>query len=275
MRIAFIQFAPAYCDLDETLRRLDPLLDQCRGADLIVLPELCNSGYNFASRDDALASAVSLDGGAFVEHTTEQCAQLDCEIVAGLNEQDGDRLYNSAALISSNGVVGVYRKLHLFMNEKDIFEPGDRGLPVFDRPYGRVGIQICFDWAFCESWRVLAVKGAEIIAHPSNLVIPGKCQRAMPVYAMTNRVFIATANRIGTERDLTFTGRSLIVAPSGDVLAEAPSGEPAVRIVEIDPADARDKMLTPRNDALTDRRPEEYTSLCETKIGHAARPSVK
>ena len=126
--------------------------------------------------------------------------------------------------LTRDGIAGHYRKLHLFVNEKDIFEPGDLGLPVFDRPYGRVGMQVCFDWAFPEAWRVLALKGADVICHPANLVLPGLAQSALPIYALTNRVFIATANRVGTEGELTFTGTSLIADPGGRVLSQAPPG---------------------------------------------------
>jgi predicted amidohydrolase len=123
-------------------------------------------------------------------------------------------------------------------------------------------MQVCFDWAFCEGWRVLALRGAEVVAHPSNLVIPGRAQRALPAYAMTNRLFIATANRIGTEGELTFTGRSLIADPAGEVLVDGPPDAPIAAMVRIDPARARDKALTPRNDAFGDRRPDQYGDLC-------------
>jgi predicted amidohydrolase len=261
MRTACIQFAPAFLDPEETIRRLDPLLDDAAGSDLVVLPELCNSGYNFQSRDEAFACAEPADSGPFLAHLAGRCSELGCEIVTGFNERDGDVLYNSAALLSGSGLVGVYRKLHLFMNEKDHFLPGDRGLPVFDRPYARVGMQVCFDWCFPEPWRILALKGAQIVAHPANFVLPGKAQRAIPVHAMINRVFVANANRLGTERNLTFTGRSLIADTNGELIAEASQTEPAVVSAEILPAAARDKAMTPRNDAFADRRPEAYGEL--------------
>jgi len=244
------------------VRRLEPLLHRADGADLIVLPELANSGYNFPHRAAAWEASEPIGSSPFLEFLTRKCAEHVCEIVAGLNERAGDRLYSSAVLLSARGVEGIYRKLHLFMNEPDIFQPGDLGLPVFDREYGTVGIQICFDWAVCEPWRILMLKGADIICHPSNLVIPGKAQRAIPVYAMTNRLFIATANRIGTEGELTFTGGSLIADPEGATLAEAPQTDSAMLVADVDLTRARDKALTPRNDAIDDRRPDQYGELC-------------
>jgi predicted amidohydrolase len=262
VKLAVVQFCPAFCDRDESIRRLDPLLDSCRGADLIVLPELSNSGYNFKSRDEAMQCAEPVDSGPFLDYLTRKSGELNCEIVAGFNERAGDRLYNSAALLSAVGLEGWYRKMHLFVDEPDYFQPGDLGLPVFDRDYGTIGILICFDWCFCETWRILALRGAELICHPSNLVIPGKAQKAVPVHAMTNRVFIATANRIGTERELTFTGLSLIADPRGEVLCQASQAQAGVTTVELDPAQARDKAMTRRNDAFGDRRPDEYGDIC-------------
>jgi predicted amidohydrolase len=265
MKLACIQFEPAFLDRDETIRRLDPWLDEAAGAggvDLVVLPELCNSGYDFGSRDEASSCAERADDGPFLAHLAKRCAELGCEIVTGFCERAGDDLYNSAALVSAGGVEGLYRKLHLFLNERDIFLPGDRGLPVFDRPYGRVGMQVCFDWSFPEPWRVLALAGAEIVAHPANFVLPGKAQAAIPVHAMLNRIFVANANRVGSEGDLVFTGRSLIAGVDGEVLAEASQTEPGVVSAEIDPTAARNKAVTARNDALADRRPREYAALC-------------
>jgi predicted amidohydrolase len=120
---------------------------------------------------------------------------------------------------------------------------------------------VCFDWIFPEVWRILALKGADIICHPSNLVLPGLAQRAIPIHALTNRVYVVTANRIGTEGDLTFTGVSTIANPRGDILAQASQAKEELVVQEIDIAVARDKMITPRNHLLTDRRPEQYALL--------------
>jgi predicted amidohydrolase len=262
MKIAVIQFAPALCDREETIRRVDPMLEEASGADLIVLPELANSGYSFPDRRAAWEASEPVASSPFLEYLTGMCEAHACDIVTGLCERAVDRLYNSAVLLSARGVEGIYRKLHLFMDEPDIFEPGDLGLPVFERDYGTIGIQICFDWALCEPWRILMLKGAELICHPSNLVIPGKAQRAIPVYAMTNRLFIVTANRIGTEGSLTFTGRSLIADPEGGTLAEASQREATTLVVDVDLSQAQNKALTPRNDAIADRRPDQYGELC-------------
>jgi len=177
--------------------------------------------------------------------------------VAGFNECDGDLLYNASVLVGPQGVIGKFRKLHLFMDEKDIFEPGNLGLPVFDIGYCKVGMLVCFDWVFPEAWRVLSLAGAHVICHPSNLVLP-YAQQAVPVHTMVNRIYAVTCNRTGTEKDLTFTGQSIIANPAGEVLSRAPADGDAISIVEVDIAQAENKGITARNDVFADRRTDVY-----------------
>lgn len=268
MKIGFMQFAPALGDVGATLATLDRLMPQARGADLLVLPELCNSGYHFQSAQQAWDTSEEVPTGRFVRHLEGICQQYGVHLVSGLNERDGDRLYNSAVLVGPQGYVGRYRKLHLFLNEKDYFQPGDVGLPVFDIGSCKAGMLVCFDWIFPEVWRVLMLRGADVICHPSNLVLPGLAQRAVPIHALVNRLFTVTANRVGSERDLTFTGLSTIANPKGEVLAQASATGEEVLIVDVDMAEARDKQITARNHLQMDRRPEEYRTLA-TKGGGA------
>ena len=226
-------------------------------ADLLVLPELANSGYHFESQGQSAQLAEPVDG-PFVALLRELARARNLTLVSGLAERDGSTLYNSAVLVRPDGSTELYRKLHLFLNEKDHFAPGNLGLPVFQVGAARIGLLICFDWQFPEAWRTLALRGADIVCHPSNLVLPGLAQRAIPVHALLNRLYVVTANRIGTESGLTFTGRSILVGPRGELLAEAPEASEETRVVEIDPFLARDKSVTPRNDLLADRRPEHY-----------------
>lgn len=261
MKIGFVQFAPTLGDVAATLRYLDRLIEVASGADLLVLPELCNSGYNLTSAEMAWATSETVENSVFIRHLAGLCRRHGCHIVSGFNERDGDRLYNSAVLVGPAGYGGRYRKLHLFLNEKDVFEPGNEGLPVFDLGPCRVGMLVCFDWIYPEVWRALALKGADVICHPSNLVLPGLAQRAVPIHALTNRVYVVTANRIGREGELTFTGLSTLADPRGEMLAQAPPDEEAVCVVDVDVALARDKQITPRNHLWADRRPEAYSDL--------------
>jgi len=263
MKIGFVQFAPALGNLETTTQSIERLIPRAAGADLVVLPELCNSGYNFQSAEQAWQASEEIGNSTFVAYLASLCQDHGFHIVSGFDERAGDRLYNSALLVGPQGYVGRYRKLHLFMNEKDFFEPGDGGLPVFDIGACRLGMLVCFDWIFPEAWRVLALKGADVICHPSNLVLPGLAQRAVPIRALTNRVYVVTANRIGTEDDLTFTGMSTIASPNGDILTQASPTEEVVSVVEVDVSLARDKSITPRNDLFADRRPDAYHAVLE------------
>ena len=236
-------------------------------ADLIVLPELAYTGYFFASTEQARALAEPSATGRTARHVWDLAAETGATIVAGIVEASGDALYNSAVVVTPRGVLGVYRKTHLYYEETTHFTPGDTGFPVWtvtDRrgaPY-RLGVMICFDWFFPESARSLARAGADVIAHPSNLVMP-HCPDAMPVRALENAVFTATANRTGSESNrresLSFIGRSVICGPDAAVLAQAPGHGDATIRAEVNPERSRSKRLNAYNDRWLDRRPALYS----------------
>lgn len=258
MKVAFCQFEPALCDRVTTQRRLEPLLERAAEADLVVLPELCNSGYELETKERVDASAENPHDGPFATFLREACRLYDFDVVTGLNERAEEGCYNSALLIGPEGTVSVYRKLHLFSREHERFLPGDRRPTVIERRGLRIGMLVCFDWVFPEVWRRLALDGVDLIAHPSNLVLPGLAQRGVPVHALVNRIHVVTANRVGHEGELNFTGRSLIVSPRGETLVEAPAEGEFVGVAAIDVAASRDKRITPWNDVFADRRPEFY-----------------
>jgi predicted amidohydrolase len=263
MKVSFVQFAPTLGEPEATRERVGMMADDFANSDLVVLPELANSGYAFESPQQAQRLAEEPHSSPFVDMLMGFCRKNNQHIVTGLCERAGDRLYNSAVVVSAKGVLSTYRKLHLFMNEKDVFEPGDLGLPICTVGDCRVGLLICYDWRFPEVWRILSLKGVDLICHPSNLVTPGLSQRVTPVYALVNRLFIVTANRTGTEGPLTFTGLSQTVDPEGEVLAKATALEEVVRTVSVDVRLARDKQANARNHLLEDRRPDCYTALTE------------
>ena len=142
-------------------------------------------------------------------------------IVAGIAERRGTSLYNSA-IVARNGRASTYRKVHLFFKEKKFFKPGNEF-----KVFGDLGVMICFDWFFPESARTLMLKGAKIIAHPSNLVLPF-CPHAMRTRCIENRIFAMTADRIGRERELKYIGRSEIVDTKGRILYCASSNREEV-----------------------------------------------
>jgi predicted amidohydrolase len=260
-KIGFAQFSPTRCDVGANVAAVERLL---RGvaADLLVLPELANSGYLYALPETLAPFSEPGDGsGPFLSALQHLAGRMGGIIVVGFSERAPEGLYNSAAAVGAAGVLQVYRKTHLFADEKTLFLPGDTGFRVFQHAGARVGMMVCFDWFFPESARTLALRGAQIIAHPSNLVLP-YCQTAMFARCLENRVFAATTNRYGTEdlaeQRLTFTGASQIMTPRGERLSQAPIEGDCVAVVEIDPASADDKHVTAANDLFADRRPEMY-----------------
>jgi len=264
MRVGFHQFAPRFGRTEDNLRKVAEALRAC-GADLLVAPELATSGYAFASREQSAALAEPVPGPA-TERLQEACRESGGRVVIGLPERAADGCYNSAVLVGPGGVEAVYRKAHLFGEEKLHFAPGRTGFPVSTiqtrSGQARLGLLVCFDHFFPEAARTLALAGAQLICHPANLVLPEYGQLSSRVRSFENRVFWILANRYGTEaegaRILTFTGSSQITAPDGRILARAPEAEDSVMVVEIDPAQADDKRVTARNDLWADRRPELY-----------------
>jgi predicted amidohydrolase len=257
IKVAIIQFNPFLEDPDRNMLAIRDRLMHTTNADLVVLPELANTGYNFSGRDIAMALSEDPEESELVQMLHNIATTNNQYIVTGFNERSGDLLYNSSLLIGHEGILGIYRKMHLFMNEKDIFEPGDGKLEVFDLGFCKIGMQICFDYLFPEPWRILAQNGAELIVHPSNLLTQNAA-KAMPGIALMNRVFTITANRIGTEGELTFNGSSMIINPAGDLLANASTDEEEILTLDINPVEAHNKMITSMNHVFNDRRPEHY-----------------
>lgn len=262
MRVGYYQFDVKFGRPADNLAKVAGALAGAE-ADLIVLPEFFAAGYLFASREEAAEFAEPYPDGRTIEALGQIAGNRQMTIVAGFIEKGGDKLYNSAAVVTPAGPVACYRKAHLFSEEKLWFSPGDAPLPVIDIGPARVGVMICFDWYFPEAARSLALKGAQIICHPSNLVLP-YCPDSMPTRALENRVFTVTCNRIGSDdrgtRKLNFIGQSEIVTPKAVVLRRAPADEEELFITGIDPAEALDKNITPYNHALDDRRTDLYES---------------
>jgi predicted amidohydrolase len=261
MKIGLYQNKPVFGQIEANVKQAVEDLSRI-DADLMVLPELFSSGYQFVSRQEVDSLAEEIPFGSTCQVMKDLARQGDMFIVFGMAEKDGGHLYNSAVLMGPDGCVGKYRKTHLFDAEQDLFEPGDTGLKVFDIKMARVGIMICFDWWFPESARTLALLGSDIICHPSNLVLP-YCQQAMLTRSLENGVFSVTVNRVGAESrggkpQLTFTGGSQIVDTSGQMIKKLSRVKPGLEIVEIEPEKARDKKINARNDRFKDRRPEFY-----------------
>jgi predicted amidohydrolase len=263
MKVGYFQFDPVFSEVKRNLDHVSKRLERVE-CDLLVLPELFNTGYQFVSAKEAHDLSEEVPGGPSTVRLIELARLRGMHVVAGLAERVGERVYNSAVVVGPSGLIGVYRKTHLFAEETLWFTPGDTGFPVFDIGRARVGVMVCFDWFYPESARTLALKGADIIAHPSNLVLP-HCPDSMVTRCLENRVFAITCNRIGSEerggkKKLTYIGHSEVVTPAGKILQRAQPDQEALTVVEIDPTEARDKKINPYNDLLAGRRPDFYSA---------------
>lgn len=269
--VACIQFEPHVGNADDNRLRGVELIDTAagRGADLVVLPELSNSGYVFESIEEARALAERIPDGESCRAWAQAARRHDLHIVAGINEWTDEGLFNSAVVVGPDGHLGTYRKVHLWNQENRFFRPGDLGFPVIDTPLGRVGVLICYDGWFPESYRECALRGADIICVPTNWVpIPGQREdrEAMATIltmgaAHSNRLTIACASRTGVERGQPFIGQSQIVAYSGwPVAGPASTDQEEIICATIDlhsPARSADWNEYNR-DPLGDRRPGAY-----------------
>jgi len=264
MRVGYYQFKPVF---GEKNRNLDEIERATAGldADLLVLPELTVTGYQFVSREEADELSEPVPDGPTCNRIAEIAKNAGTYIVTGIVEKEGDLLYNTAALIGPEGFISKYRKIHLFFEETLWFTPGNDEPEIIDVNGAKVGMLICFDWLFPEIFRVLLLRGIEIIAHPANLVLP-YCQAAMQTRSIENRIFTVTANRIGTEarggkKPLTFTGRSQVTGVRGEILSSAPKDRESLDVAKIDLSQARNKQVNDYNSVLGSRRPDMYKAV--------------
>ena len=263
MRIGFVQTNPEFGQVEQNVSRAIDMIEST-DADLIVLPELFSTGYLFPDRRVLSELAESVPAGPTFRRMSDLAISTNSIIVFGIAEKVGDKLYDSSVCVAPEGCCHIYRKLHLFAGEKAYFDPGDLPLRAYDVNDCTLGMMVCFDWIFPEVCRVLALKGARVICHPVNLVLP-YCQDVMRARSIENQVFTVTANRFGTEsqggKNLTFTGRSQIVAPNGEVLARADESDESIQVVDVDLHLAESKQVTEQNDIFADRRTRFYNDI--------------
>jgi predicted amidohydrolase len=270
MKIAGVQMDVVLGDVAGNLRRMADHLRQAAaaGARLVVFPECTAAGYCFESADEARRFAEPIPG-PFTAAMHEACRAAGVHAVFGMIETDGARLFNAAVLVGPQGVLGAYRKVHLPYLGLDMFTtPGDRPFAVHDVEGVRVGMNICYDSAFPEASRCLAILGADLIVLPTNWPPGAECTAcsAIPTRAMENAVYYAAVNRVGEERGFRFIGLSSICGPDGSQLVVTTGTGPEVIYAEIDPERSRRKRIirVPDKheiDRIADRRPEMYGLL--------------
>jgi predicted amidohydrolase len=265
LKLAVVQFTPEFGEKQKNLARMLKLVETVT-ADIIVFPELCTTGYFFLSREEVDQAAETASGQSSV-FFCEMAQKKQAVVVAGFAERYQKNLYNSCfVVVPEINKPFVYRKTHLFYKENDCFDPGDTGFfVVADKKRDvRIGPMVCYDWRFPESARVLTLLGADVIVCPANLITEA-WRRVMPARAIENNVYLAVANRAGSERrraeELRFKGRSTIYDVDGRELTQAASDDDEVLLTDIMPAKTRDKSFNPINDVLTDRQPQHYKPL--------------
>jgi predicted amidohydrolase len=269
VRAAAVRLAPVLGDPAASLERSSAAIAQAAaaGARLVVLPELASSGYRFVDAVQAAAAAEPIPGPT-TARWAELAQRFGLVVVGGVCERDaGGALRNSAVVVDASGVRAVYRKLHLWGTEPELFTAGEAPAPVVDTAVGRIGLAVCYDLWFPEQARALALAGADILAVPANLTAD-PAQPGLPhldvitaiATAHLNRVHVVLSDRCGPEGDTDgWLGAAVVVDASGALLAGPPPGsEPALAIADLDVAAARDKSWGAHNDLLADRRPEHY-----------------
>ena len=270
MLLACAQYAIREGDSETNIRRSLAWISSAAraGADLVVLPELSNSGCDLSSREIALRLAEGVPEGPTVRAWAEAARECGLLVVGGVLEVQGENVHNSAVVVGPDGLLGRYRKTHFWDREKLIYEPG-RDLPVFETPLGTLGLLVCYDAWFPEAIRTLAMRGAEILCVPANapddwvsdeqrlggLTMLGAHAIAG---ANANRMYVACANRVGDG----YQGRSCVVAPSGGMLSFGDAEEEGLVLAEVDGGRARrEKRLTGYSHAFGDRNEEVYKFL--------------
>jgi predicted amidohydrolase len=240
MKIGYCQFNVAYADIDRNLQTISHLLEKV-SAELIVLPELCMSGYYFTDRYELQRISVKQNQDKIIKTLNRIARSKQLHIVAGISETENDNLFNTALIIGPNGVIGKHRKVNLTTNET-LFTRGDK-CEIFEIGQVKIGIAICFESWFPESFRLLSIKGAQIICCPSNFGGPWTLD-VMKVRALENSVYTIMCNRIGYEHigheQVKFRGESQVIDVGGNILIQA-QDEESVGIVDVNPGAAKTK----------------------------------
>lgn len=200
--------------------------------DVLVLPEMANSGYYFDSYEDAKQCSEKIPTGPLSKELIKW-SRNGRLIVAGINESAENGLYNSASIMVDGTHIGTYRKHHLYGSEKEWFLRGPVEPLVFKYNELSFSVVICFEWNFPKRIKNAASKGAKIILHPVNSS-NYRWRDAMRDIAMDNGVFTASANRVGREGECTFSGESSIIDPDGEIILKMDSQSHQVEWIDIE-----------------------------------------
>jgi predicted amidohydrolase len=259
---AHLEVGDVPANISETLRLIDLAAKQ--NAQIVVLPELANSGYVYKNKQELIDALADID---VLKIWKDKSKELNNITVAGFAEVQGEKVYNRSVIIENGKILDIYTKVHLFNDEKEIFTPGDSPPKVIQTSIGKIASMICYDLEFPELVRLVAENGVELLCVPTNWPEgsfnrsineprPMELIKAMSA-AATNRIWIALSDRCGEERNISWLEASSVIDPDGWPIAQVGTGAGIV-VADIDLAVSRDKSLSPKNHALNDRRPEIY-----------------
>ncbi|BBE31343.1 apolipoprotein N-acyltransferase [Tepiditoga spiralis] len=262
INISIVQFKPKLFKIKENVDTAINLIKNEK-TDLFLFPELAFSGYSFSKNEEVkeVSENPKINKGYAFNKFKDFCIKNNVNIVYGFVEEDRNKFYNSSILIKKDGSFKIYRKTHLFYNEKKFFSNGNTGFFIENIKGVNIGLAICFDWFFPESFRTLSLMGADIILHSANLVMP-YCQNANITRSLENRVYIATANTWGEEINNkiknTFTGMSQLTDPFGNIIKRFPPQKNIVETFFIDEKLSRNKNINEKNNIFEDRKIQFY-----------------
>ena len=270
IKVAGVQMAPELGRTDENMEKMAGMMERAAGdgAELVVFPECVISGYCFESLEEARPFAQKIPG-EWTDRFASLSQQQHIYLVFGMLESAGRDIYNSAVFVGPDGLIGVYRKVHMPCLGVDRFtRPGDGPFEVFSTPPGKIGLHICFDGSNPEMARVLKLRGAELLILITNWPEGAEisCRFMCQTRAVENHVNYMAVNRIGTERGFRFLGESKIIDFKGNTLAAADRDEEKIIYAELDMAGANQNRIVNipgkyELDRLSTRRPDLYGDL--------------
>ena len=270
IKAAAVQIHPK---LMKNVQNLEKILLKIReaaanGAHLIALPECALTGYMFTRKEEALPYAENVPGPA-TEKVGTLCKELGVYVIFGLLEKDGKKLYNAAAFVGPDGLIGKYRKNHLpFLGVDRFTDKGNDRINIFKTPVGNIGIIICYDMTFPEICRVMMLQSVDIIVVITNWPRQREmvAKHMVNTRALENHVYVVAADRVGTERKAKFLGRSKIADASGRTMASASMTKEEILYADLDLSLARQKHAVHipgefETDFVKDRRPDLYGDI--------------
>lgn len=278
VKIAVVQMNAQTGKIDMNMKKIVEKADEAaeKGARLIVFPELICQGCEFDNAETMILSAQKVPEGSCIQTLIQKSVQKGIYIVAGLNEIENGKFYNTAVLTGPQGYIGKYQKVHLFDEERMTKEGGETGFPVFYTDIGRIGLLVCYDLWFPESVRILTLKGAELICIPTAWVpvpapVPKGEKRPMAnllimAQSHMNGIYMAAADRAGNENGTQWLGKSMITDTSGWPLASCDEKSEEIIYAEVDLRSVRTKRRLGEDAHLIyDRRTDIYGIVCQDR----------